>query len=167
MLNVIGIIGAVASQKGPRLAATRANLFGSRPVVSDVRTILEGAVGIANGTHEQNSRRGPVPHCRGLRRTEPRRRRCGVGKRSHASSIAEVGGQADAIDIKDAVYDGDIVIADITRLRTEDSTVEHIIDELRQVAREVDGDIVRKGDDQMIITPTGVRVSREKIGQSL
>ena len=80
--------------------------------------------------------------------------------------IAEVSGQADAIDIKEAVYDGDIVIADITRLRTEDSTVEHIVDELRQVAQEVDGDIVRKGDDQIIITPTGVRVSREKLGQS-
>ncbi|MXV63070.1 cell division protein SepF [Natronorubrum sp. JWXQ-INN-674] len=79
--------------------------------------------------------------------------------------IAEVSGQADAIDIKDAVYDGDIVIADITRLRTEDSTVEHIVDELRQVANEVDGDIVRKGEDQMIITPTGVRISREKLGQ--
>ncbi|AFZ74810.1 cell division protein SepF [Natronobacterium gregoryi] len=79
--------------------------------------------------------------------------------------IAEISGQADAIDIKDAVYDGDIVIADVTRLRTEDSTVEHIVDELRQVAEEVDGDIVRKGDDQMIITPTGVRVSREKLGQ--
>ncbi|WP_436345143.1 cell division protein SepF [Natronorubrum sp. FCH18a] len=79
--------------------------------------------------------------------------------------IAEVSGQADAIDIKDAVYDGDIVIADITRLRTNDSTVEHIVDELRQVAQEVDGDIVRKGDDQMIITPTGVRISREKLGQ--
>ena len=77
--------------------------------------------------------------------------------------IAEVGGQADAIDIKDAVYDGDIVIADITRLRTEDSTVEHVVDELRQVAQEVDGDIVRKGDDQMIITPTGIRISREKL----
>ena len=79
--------------------------------------------------------------------------------------IAEVSDQADAIDIKDAVYDGDIVIADITRLRTTDSTVEHIVDELRQVAEEVDGDIVRKGDDQMIITPTGVRISREKLGQ--
>ncbi|SDR35598.1 cell division protein SepF [Natronobacterium texcoconense] len=79
--------------------------------------------------------------------------------------IAEVSGQADAIDIKDAVYDGDIVIADVTRLRTEDSTVEHIVDELRQVAEEVNGDIVRKGDDQMIITPTGVHVSREKLGQ--
>ncbi|QCW02989.1 cell division protein SepF [Natrinema pallidum] len=81
--------------------------------------------------------------------------------------IAEVGSQADAIDIKDAVYDGDIVIADITRLRTEDSTVEHIVDELRQVAEEVDGDIVRKGEDQMIITPTGVHISREKLGQKL
>ena len=79
--------------------------------------------------------------------------------------IAEISGQADAVAIKDAVYDGDIVFADITRLRTNDSTVEHIVDELRQVAQEVDGDIVRKGDDQMIITPTGVRVSREKLGQ--
>ncbi|WP_435334811.1 cell division protein SepF [Haloarchaeobius sp. TZWWS8] len=80
--------------------------------------------------------------------------------------IAEVAGQADAIDIKDAVYDGDLVIADITRLRTEDRTVEHIIDELRQVAQEVDGDIVQKGDDQLIVTPTGVKISREKLGRN-
>ena len=79
--------------------------------------------------------------------------------------IAEISGQVDAIDIKDAVYDGDIVIADITSLRTKDSTTEHIIDELRQVAREVDGDIVQKGDDQIIITPTGVRIGREKLGR--
>ncbi|MFC4249242.1 cell division protein SepF [Natribaculum luteum] len=79
--------------------------------------------------------------------------------------IAEIDGQASAIDIKDAVYDGDVVIADITRLRTKDSTAEHIIDELRQVAQEVDGDIVQKGDDQIIITPTGVRIGREKLGR--
>ena len=80
--------------------------------------------------------------------------------------IAEISGQADAVDIKDAVYDGDIVFADITRLRTNDSTVEHIVDELRQVAQEVDGDIVRKGDDQIIVTPAGVRISRSKLGQN-
>ena len=79
--------------------------------------------------------------------------------------VAEIDDQASAIDIKDAVYDGDVVIADITRLRTQDSTVEHIVDELRQVAREVDGDIVQKGDDQLIVTPTGVRISREKLGR--
>ncbi|WP_188980361.1 cell division protein SepF [Halocalculus aciditolerans] len=79
--------------------------------------------------------------------------------------IAEIGGQEDVIAIKDAVYDGDIVIADITRLRTKDHTVEHVMDELRQVAREVDGDIVQKGDDQLIIVPSGMAISREKLNR--
>jgi hypothetical protein len=77
--------------------------------------------------------------------------------------IAEIASQRDVIAIKDAVYDGDFVIADITRLRTQDSTTEHIVDELKQVAGEVDGDIVQKGDDQLIITPTGVNISRQKL----
>jgi len=88
-----------------------------------------------------------------------------AGEATMQVHIAEVDGQASAIAIKDAVYDGDIVIADITRLRTKDQTVEHILDELRQVAREVNGDIVQKGDDQIIITPTGVRIGREKLGR--
>ncbi|MFP4590978.1 MAG: cell division protein SepF [Halobacteriales archaeon] len=79
--------------------------------------------------------------------------------------IAEIDGKEHVIDIKDAVYDGDVVIADITSLMTQDRTVEHIVDELRQVAREVDGDIVQKGDDQLIVTPTGVRISRQKLGK--
>ena len=77
--------------------------------------------------------------------------------------IAEIQGQQDVIAIKDAIYDGDLVVADITRLRTEDTTVERITNELQQVAREVDGDIVQKGDDQILVTPTGVKVSREKL----
>ncbi len=77
--------------------------------------------------------------------------------------IAEIGEKQDIIPIKDAVYDGDFVIADVTRHSTSDRTVEHIIDELRQVAREVNGDIVQKGDDQLIITPSGVTVSRKKL----
>jgi SepF-like predicted cell division protein (DUF552 family) len=79
--------------------------------------------------------------------------------------IAEINGQEDVIAIKDAVYDGDIVIADITRLRTEDKTTEHVIDELRQTAKEVGGDIVQKGDDQIIVTPSGVGISREKLNR--
>ena len=84
----------------------------------------------------------------------------GAGMQVH---IAEIADQSDVIEIKDAVYDGDFVIADITRHSTSDRTVESIIDELRQVASEVDGDIVQKGDDQLILTPTGVTVSREKL----
>lgn len=79
--------------------------------------------------------------------------------------VAEIDDQQDVIAIKDAVYDGDIVMADITRLRTEDRTVERITDELRQVAEEVSGDIVMRGDDRIIVTPTGVSISRQKLNE--
>jgi len=86
----------------------------------------------------------------------------GTGMNIH---IARIGEKTDVIDIKDAVYDGDIVIADVTRHSTQDRTMEHIIDELQQVVKEVDGDIAQKDDDQIIITPTGVRISRERLGE--
>ena len=77
--------------------------------------------------------------------------------------IAEISEQRDAMAIKDAVYDGDLVIADITRMSPSDSVVDRILEDLRQVAREVDGDVVQKGDDQIIVTPTDVAVAREKL----
>jgi SepF-like predicted cell division protein (DUF552 family) len=79
--------------------------------------------------------------------------------------IANIGDKNDVIDIKDAVYDGAVVVADITRHTTQDRTMEHITDELKQVAREVGGDIVQKDDDQLIITPAGVQISRERLGR--
>ncbi|MEF8883226.1 MAG: cell division protein SepF [Halapricum sp.] len=79
--------------------------------------------------------------------------------------IARIGDQQDVIEIKDAVYDGDVVIADITRHTTQDQTMEHITDELKQVTQEVGGDIVQKDDDQLIITPSGVAISRERLGR--
>ena len=79
--------------------------------------------------------------------------------------IARIGDKQDVIEIKDAVYDGDVVVADITRHTTQDRTMEHITDELKQVAREVGGDIVQKDDDQLIITPSGVAISRERLGR--
>lgn len=79
--------------------------------------------------------------------------------------IAEIGEQRHVVEIKDAVYDGDVVIADITRHSTKDRTMEHITDELKQVATEVGGDIAQKGDDQLIITPHGVAINRDPLGQ--
>ncbi len=79
--------------------------------------------------------------------------------------FADISEKNDVIDIKDAVYDGDIVVADIIRHTTSDRTMEHIVDELKQVANEVGGDIVQKEDDQIIIAPGGVGISRSKIGR--
>ncbi|MFB6164548.1 MAG: cell division protein SepF [Haloarculaceae archaeon] len=82
-----------------------------------------------------------------------------------AVHIARINEKQDVIDIKDAVYGGDIVIADITRHTTQDRTMEQITDELQQVARGVGGDIVQKDEDQIIITPRSVEISREKLGR--
>jgi len=79
--------------------------------------------------------------------------------------IARIGDKQDILEIKDAVYDGDVVIADITRHTTKDQTMEQITDELKRVAKEVGGDIVQKDDDQLIITPSGVTISRERLGR--
>ena len=79
--------------------------------------------------------------------------------------VARLNSKQDVIVIKDAIYDGDIVVADITRHSTSDRTMEHITDELKQVANEVGGDIVQKDDDQLIITPSGMGISREKLGR--
>jgi SepF-like predicted cell division protein (DUF552 family) len=79
--------------------------------------------------------------------------------------IARIGEKTDVIDIKDAVYDGDIVLADVTRHSTQDKTMDHIRDELQQVVKEVDGDIAQKDDDQIIIAPTGVHINRDQLGE--
>lgn len=79
--------------------------------------------------------------------------------------IAGIEGQRDVIDIKNAVYDGDIVVADITRHATTDRTMERITADLQEIAREVGGDIVQKADDQLIITPGSVGISRTKLGE--
>jgi SepF-like predicted cell division protein (DUF552 family) len=80
--------------------------------------------------------------------------------------FARIGEKTDVIEIKDAIYDGDIVIADVTRHSTQDRTMQHIVDELQQVVDEVDGDIAqKKPDDQIIVAPTGVRINRERLGK--
>tara|TARA_A100001037_G_scaffold304540_1_gene341650 strand:+ start:6325 stop:6705 length:381 start_codon:yes stop_codon:yes gene_type:complete len=79
--------------------------------------------------------------------------------------IAEIYDIEDVIAVKDKIYDGDLVIADITRLRTKDSVMNRITTELNQVAQEVGGDIVLSGDDQIIAAPAGVAINREKIGR--
>ena len=81
----------------------------------------------------------------------------------HQVHIAELRGQEGVMDVKDLVYDGDIVLADISHFNSSDKRLESLMEDLRQVTNEVGGDIVQKGDDQLIITPGGIGISREKI----
>ncbi len=83
-----------------------------------------------------------------------------VNKQVH---IAELTGQEGVMDVKDLIYDGDIVVADVSAFKDNERKLQNVMEEFRMVTEEVDGDIVQKGDDQLLITPRGVGISREKI----
>ena len=71
----------------------------------------------------------------------------------------------DSPRIKDEVYNGNIVIVDISRLKTDKIMYERVLKDLKEVAKDVNGDIIGLGDQRyVVITPMSVKISRDKIG---
>ena len=67
--------------------------------------------------------------------------------------------------IKNQVYDGHVVVVDISRLKQDKITFERIMKDFKQVSSDVGGDIVGLGDQQyVIISPRNVKISRDRIG---
>ncbi|MDN7024738.1 DUF552 domain-containing protein [Methanoculleus sp. FWC-SCC1] len=82
--------------------------------------------------------------------------------------IATIADLKDTPRVKDEVYNGNVVIVDIGRLKMDKITFERVLKDLRDVARDVNGDIIGLGDQKyVVITPMSVKVSREKIGGGL
>lgn len=90
----------------------------------------------------------------------------GADKRPGSTLIrlAEIETQRDLLAVKDALYDGHVVIVYTDRLGQSELTEQLVIDELLSVVRETDGDIVKKVNGQIIATPAPIAVGREKIG---
>jgi hypothetical protein len=79
--------------------------------------------------------------------------------------IATVGDIKDSPKIKDEVYNGNIVIADISHLKMDKVMYERVLKDLKEVAKDVNGDIIGLGDQRyVVITPMSVKISRDKIG---
>ena len=79
--------------------------------------------------------------------------------------IATVGDIKDSPRIKDEVYNGNIVIVDIARLKQHKVMYERVLKDLKEVAKDVNGDIIGLGDQRyVVITPMSVKISRDKIG---
>lgn len=82
--------------------------------------------------------------------------------------IATIADLKDTPRVKDEVYNGNIVIVDIGRLKMDKITFERVLKDLRDVARDVNGDIVGLGEQKyVVLTPMSVKVSRDKIGGGL
>ena len=78
--------------------------------------------------------------------------------------LAEVETQRDLLAVKDALYDGHVVIVYTDRLGQSELTEQLVIDELLSAVQETDGDIVKKVNGQIIATPGPYAVGRDKIG---
>lgn len=91
-----------------------------------------------------------------------------VGENEPATMYVKVASVSDIKDcpkIKDEIYNGNIVIIDITKLKLDKIMFDRVMGDLRAVSRDVNGDIIGLGDQRyVIVVPTGVRISREKLG---
>jgi SepF-like predicted cell division protein (DUF552 family) len=69
--------------------------------------------------------------------------------------------------VKNQVYDGHVVVVDISRLKQDKITFERVMKDFKQVSSDIGGDIVGLGDQQyVIISPRNVKISRDRIGGS-
>ncbi len=77
--------------------------------------------------------------------------------------IAQLTTQNELPELKKEVYDGNILMIDISHIKSDKSMSERAARDLKQVAADVHGDIAGIGDNQIIVTPTGIKIDRTKI----
>jgi SepF-like predicted cell division protein (DUF552 family) len=76
---------------------------------------------------------------------------------------ADIRGQQDIMAVKDALYDGDVVVADIRNCNANGLNEERVTSQLRQVVSETGGDMVKNGTEQLVMTPPSLAISRKKL----
>ncbi len=78
--------------------------------------------------------------------------------------VAEIREIDDATRVKEEIYDGNIVVMNISAIKDEDVLKDRIINEIKRATADVGGDVAGLGNRQIIATPSRVKVNRKKIG---
>ena len=72
----------------------------------------------------------------------------GSGSPALLVKIATIADLKDMPRVKDEVYNGNIVIVDISRLKMDKISYERVLKDLKEVAKDVNGDIIGLGDQR-------------------
>ncbi len=83
-----------------------------------------------------------------------------------AQSVVKVGElyrYEDLSSMTSQVYGGNMVIIDFTSIANDDLTMKRVTSELKNVARDVGGDVAGIGKNLLMVTPQGVKIDRSKI----
>jgi len=77
--------------------------------------------------------------------------------------IAEVSNLNQLSSLKQEIYNGNILMIDISSIRGDDLMRDRILKELKDVVVDVHGDIAGVKGNTVIVTPTGIKIDRSKI----
>ena len=69
----------------------------------------------------------------------------------------------DLSNLTSQVYNGNILILDYTSVANDDLTMKRLTAELKNVARDVDGDVAGVGKNLLMVTPRGIKIDRNKV----
>ncbi len=77
--------------------------------------------------------------------------------------IAEITNINQVAALKQEVYNGNILMIDISNIRSDELLRDRVLKELKDVVVDVHGDIAGVKGSTVIVTPTGVKIDRSKI----
>jgi SepF-like predicted cell division protein (DUF552 family) len=89
----------------------------------------------------------------------------GVGTRG-SIRLAEVLRYDDIRAASKLAYQGDIVIIDYTSIANDQNTIRRMSIDLKNVAKDVNGDVAGIAKNLIALTPAGIRIDRQKIRPS-
>ena len=76
--------------------------------------------------------------------------------------IAEVSSINQVSQLKQEIYNGNILMIDISNIRGDDLLRDRVLKELKDVVIDVHGDIAGVKGNTVIVTPTGIKIDRSK-----
>ncbi|AKB73890.1 hypothetical protein MSLAZ_0629 [Methanosarcina lacustris Z-7289] len=77
--------------------------------------------------------------------------------------IAEVSSINQISALKQEIYNGNILMIDISNIRGDDLLRDRVLKELKDVVVDVHGDIAGVKGNTVIVTPTGIKIDRSKL----
>ncbi len=77
--------------------------------------------------------------------------------------VAEIQSYDDVKDFAGYVYEGNLLILDVSPISIDDIELERVINEFKRIVQDIDGDIAGMDRNHIIVTPSGVKIDRRKI----
>jgi SepF-like predicted cell division protein (DUF552 family) len=87
----------------------------------------------------------------------------GAGPASMYVRVGEIQRYEDLKEFTDYVYGGNVLILDFSPIAEEEVILKRITNDLKKMAKEINGDIAGIGNNLMIVAPSNVKVERRKL----